>query len=102
MTHANVHPFADLSTAHLPEGERAYLHNPLNYIPLVVRPHDYGFFVHVPLGAEWQELLASDPFDWSVLPALRQCLEWAGENGCWWINFDTDAHTTEDLPNYRD
>jgi hypothetical protein len=89
----SVLKYLDLSTAHLPEGERTALQAGElldNDWPRVIT-HEYGWWVNVP----------SDPvaYDFSdQAPALAQIIKHARELDCEWVNIDRDADTIDALP----
>jgi hypothetical protein len=91
----------DLSTAHLPEPERAQLQgDPGRFWPVRVVDHGYGWFVHV--AADDPELggAALDDLEQAGLASLALVMRYAQERNCSWINFDQDALTVEGLPTF--
>jgi len=89
----SVLKYLDLSTAHLPAGERTALQAGElldNDWPRVIT-HEYGWSVNVP----------SDPvaYDFSdQAPALAQIIAHARAQDCAWVNLDRDADTIDALP----
>ena len=53
----------------------------------------YGFFVHIPDNIE-------DAENEDVPADLYECIKYAHDNGCHWINLDCDGTVIDDLPKY--
>ena len=92
--------FLDLSTEHLPAGEREALEDHFADIdgqtPTVVS-HGYGAWVHV---VDDIDDLCEDFA--RAYPAMHLIISQARAHGCDWINLDADADVHPGLPTYAD
>lgn len=93
-----IRQFLDLSTGHLTYETRSLLSD--GRLPLsTVYPTEFGWFVHVPdidaLGEVDQERQRDLPKD------MKDVLDFARENGCDYVMFDSDAAPLMNLPYYE-
>lgn len=95
--------YLDLSTAHITkrDSEKLAAWNRKHLTDLILRPHDYGWFVHVP--SDKQELLDLFSFmranDYSQ--SFIRLIRYAYNKGCHWINLDQDADQHPRLPTFN-
>lgn len=109
-----IYKYLDLSTAHITQTDSHLLDQyskmgdrslELRFdLRLIVRPHPYGMWIHVPVGQEAKEeltALAESLTNAGFSPALMQIIIYAMSKDCYWINLDQDANEEEGLPTYE-
>lgn len=90
-----IHKFLDLNTAHLTKDDADMLtaYDPEGLLgsalPIIVRPHDYGWFIHVP--HDDVTTVLNDCVKAAFSKHFVKILRHAAKRKCWWINFDSDG-----------
>jgi hypothetical protein len=67
---------------------------------LIVRRHDYGWFVRVPLEPDELAALAVALKANGYSDAFVGVLSYASKHECWWVNLDADGEDEADLPTF--
>lgn len=67
---------------------------------LIIRRHDYGWFIHVPLEPAELATLAVALRANGYSNAFVGVLSYASKHECWWVNLDADGEDETDLPTF--
>lgn len=101
----HIYKTLDMSTCHVKEKTFKLLEenriDEIVYYAKMENGGDYlrklcwGFFIHVPQDdVDFESLEGEIPVD------LYNCIKFAREQGCWWIDLDGDGEKVEELPEY--
>jgi hypothetical protein len=95
--------FLDLGTRYITATDAALLDQASpdgGLTGLIVRRHDYGRFIHVPLEPAELATLAVALKAHGYSDAFVGVISYASNHECWWANLDVDGEDEADLPNF--
>lgn len=106
----SIQNFLDLSTGcmqrsdselleyYIDENDNKWSSRDTNNCAIRVIGHEYGYWVHVPFELEEQPAIYERLLLQGFSEDFINVLKYAYQNTCWWINFDQDADTDNNLP----